>query len=117
MTADYATASLSLHAELAIGSYFELRSADAQKRLLEQLTVKAYNLTQCNSGTNRFQGGVAPKSDVEQAQTQLDTTRVQDTDVTVARAQFEHAIAAALIGKPPAEISPFRPPRSISSRR
>jgi len=98
---DYATASLSLHAELAI-DYFELRSADAQKRLLDD-TVKAYadalQLTQ-----NRFQGGVSPKSDVAQAQTQLDTTRVQDTDVTVARAQFEHAIAI-LIGKPPTELN------------
>jgi NodT family efflux transporter outer membrane factor (OMF) lipoprotein len=99
--ADYATASLSLHAELAI-DYFELRSADAQKRLLDD-TVKAYKdalqLTQ-----NRFHGGVAPRSDVAQAKTQLDTTRVQDTDVTVARAQYEHAIAI-LIGKPPAELT------------
>ncbi|HTZ50001.1 MAG TPA: efflux transporter outer membrane subunit [Verrucomicrobiae bacterium] len=98
---DYATASLSLHSELAI-DYFELRSADAQKQLLDD-TVKAYTaalqLTQ-----NRFRGGIAPKSDVAQAQTQLDTTRVQDTDVTVARAQYEHAIAI-LIGKPPAELT------------
>jgi len=41
---------------------------------------------------------------VAQAQTQLETTNVQDTDVTVQRAQFEHAIAI-LIGKPPAEFS------------
>jgi NodT family efflux transporter outer membrane factor (OMF) lipoprotein len=33
----------------------------------------------------------------------LDTTRLQETDVTVQRAQFEHAIAI-LIGKPPAEF-------------
>jgi outer membrane protein TolC len=39
-TADYATASLSLHAELAI-DYFELRSADAQKQLLDD-TVTTY---------------------------------------------------------------------------
>jgi NodT family efflux transporter outer membrane factor (OMF) lipoprotein len=99
--ADYATASLSLHAELAI-DYFELRSADAQKGVLDD-TVKAYTdalqLTQ-----SRFHGGVSPRSDVAQAQTQLDTTRVQDTDVTVARAQYEHAIAI-LIGKPPAELN------------
>jgi NodT family efflux transporter outer membrane factor (OMF) lipoprotein len=100
-TADYATASLSLHAELAI-DYFELRSADAQKQLLDD-TVKAYT-DALQLTTNRFLGGVAPKSDVAQAQTQLDTTRVQDTDVTVARAQFEHAIAI-LIGKPPAELT------------
>src|ERR1700746_1968328 len=99
-TADYATASLSLHAELAM-DYFELRSADAQKQLLDD-TVKAYT-DALQLTTNRFQGGVSPKSDVAQAQTQLDTTRVQDTDVTVARAQFEHAIAI-LIGKPPAEL-------------
>jgi NodT family efflux transporter outer membrane factor (OMF) lipoprotein len=99
--ADLQTASLSLHAELAI-DYFELRSADAQKQLLDD-TVKAYTdalqLTQ-----NRFEGGAAPKSDVAQAQTQLDAARVQDTDITVARAQFEHAIAV-LIGKPPAQFS------------
>jgi NodT family efflux transporter outer membrane factor (OMF) lipoprotein len=46
---------------------------------------------------------VAPRADVAQAQTQLDTTQVQDTDVTVQRAQFEHAIAI-LIGKPPADF-------------
>jgi len=46
---------------------------------------------------------------VAQAQTQLDGARVQDTDVTVMRAQYEHAIAT-LIGKPPAEFNiPFAP--------
>ena len=99
--ADYETAKLSLEAELGL-DYFELRSADAQKQLLDN-TVKAYadNL-QLTAG--RFKGGVAPKADVAQAQTQLDTTRVQDTDVTVQRAQFEHAIAI-LIGEPPAQFS------------
>ena len=99
--ADYETAKLSLEAELAM-DYFELRSADAQKQLLDD-TVKAYT-DNLQLTLNRFKGGVAPKADVAQAQTQLDTTRVQDTDVTVQRAQFEHAIAI-LIGKPPAEFS------------
>jgi NodT family efflux transporter outer membrane factor (OMF) lipoprotein len=99
--ADYETAKLSLEAELAL-DYFELRSADAQKQLLDD-TVKAYtDNVQLTLG--RFKGGVAPKADVAQAQTQLDATRVQDTDVTVQRAQFEHAIAI-LIGKPPAELT------------
>jgi NodT family efflux transporter outer membrane factor (OMF) lipoprotein len=99
--ADYETAKLSLEAELAL-DYFELRSADAQRQLLDD-TVKAYSdNVQLTAG--RFKGGVAPKADVAQAQTQLDTTRVQDTDVTVQRAQFEHAIAI-LIGEPPAEFS------------
>lgn len=98
--ADLETVGLSLHAELAV-DYFELRSADAQKKLLDD-TVKAYTdalqLTQ-----NRFEGGAAPKSDVAQAQTQLDAARVQDTDVTVLRSQYEHAIAI-LIGQPPASF-------------
>jgi NodT family efflux transporter outer membrane factor (OMF) lipoprotein len=99
--ADYETAKLSLEAELAM-DYFELRSADAQKQLLDD-TVKAYT-DNVQLTLNRFKRGVAPKADLAQAQTQLDTTRVQDTDVTVQRAQFEHAIAI-LIGKPPAEFT------------
>jgi len=99
--ADYETAKLSLEAELAL-DYFELRSADAQKQLLDD-TVKAYT-DNVQLTLNRFNRGVAPKADLAQAQTQLDTTRVQQTDVTVQRAQFEHAIAI-LIGKPPAEFS------------
>lgn len=98
---DLETVSLSLHAELAL-DYFELRSADSQKQLLDD-TVKAYT-DALQLTVNRFEGGAAPKSDVAQAQTQLDTTRVQDTDITVQRAQFEHAIAV-LIGQPPAKFS------------
>jgi NodT family efflux transporter outer membrane factor (OMF) lipoprotein len=99
--ADLQNATLILQAELAF-DYFELRSADAQKKLLDD-TVKAYT-DALQLTNNRFEGGAAPKSDVAQAQTQLETTRVQDTDIGVQRAQFEHAIAI-LIGKPPAEFS------------
>jgi NodT family efflux transporter outer membrane factor (OMF) lipoprotein len=52
---------------------------------------------------NRLDGGVSPESDVAQARTQLDTARVQATDIAVRRAQNEHAIAV-LIGKPPASF-------------
>jgi NodT family efflux transporter outer membrane factor (OMF) lipoprotein len=99
--ADLETVSLSLHAELAY-DYFELRSADGQKELLDD-TVKAYQES-LQLTTDRFEGGAAPRSDVAQAQTQLETTRVQDTDIAVQRAQFEHAIAI-LIGKPPAAFT------------
>lgn len=99
--ADLETAILSLQAELAM-DYFELRSADAQQRLLND-TVTAFEEA-LQLTINRFEGGIAPKSDVAQAQTQQDTTRVQATDIAVQRAQFEHAIAV-LIGKPPAEFS------------
>jgi NodT family efflux transporter outer membrane factor (OMF) lipoprotein len=99
--ADLQTASLSLHAELAL-DYIDLRSADAQQRLLDD-TVKAYS-DALRVTRNRLDGGFAPMSDVAQAQTQLDTTQVLDTDIGVARAQYEHAIAV-LIGKPPAAFS------------
>ena len=99
--ADLQTANLSLHAELAV-DYFELRSADVQEQLLDD-TVKAYT-DALKLTHSRFDGGAAPKSDVAQAKTQLDGARVQDTDVTVMRAQYEHAIAT-LIGRPPADFS------------
>jgi NodT family efflux transporter outer membrane factor (OMF) lipoprotein len=99
--ADLATAQLSLQAELAI-DYFELRAADRQKVILDD-NVKTFEaalqLTQ-----NRFKGGDAPESDVTQAETQLQTTQAQDTEITLQRAQFEHAIAT-LIGEPPAAFS------------
>jgi NodT family efflux transporter outer membrane factor (OMF) lipoprotein len=99
--ADMETVRLSLHAELAI-DYFSLRSVDGQKKLLDE-TVKAYQqalqLTQ-----DRFDGGASPLSDVAQARTQLRTAQVQDTDLGVQRAEFEHAIAV-LIGKPPAQLN------------
>jgi NodT family efflux transporter outer membrane factor (OMF) lipoprotein len=98
---DLATVNLSLHAELAY-DYFELRSADAQKKLLDD-TVKTYQ-DALQLTVDRFEGGAAPKSDVAQARTQLQTTMVQDTDIAVQRTQFEHAIAV-LIGKPPAAFS------------
>lgn len=91
--------------------YIELRAADAQKQLLEE-TVKAYAVF-LRLTTDRFRGGAAPRSDVAQAQTQLETTEVQLTDIAVQRAQFEHAIAT-LIGKPPAAFS--LPPRPLDLR-
>src|SRR5579872_1412686 len=98
--ADLATATLSIQAELAY-DYFELRAADAQKQLLDD-TVKAYS-DALQLTKYRFEGGAAPKADVAQAQTQLDETRVQASDIMVQRAQYEHALAI-LIGEPPAQF-------------
>jgi NodT family efflux transporter outer membrane factor (OMF) lipoprotein len=99
--ADLETMSLSLHAELA-NDYFELRGLDRQKELLDSTVVafqKSVDLTR-----SRFTGGLASASDLALAQTQLDTTRAQDIDVGVARAQFEHAIAT-LTGEPASTFS------------
>jgi NodT family efflux transporter outer membrane factor (OMF) lipoprotein len=95
--ADLENVRLSLHAELGT-DYFEARSLDVQKELLDNTVLayqKALQLTK-----NRFEGGLSSKAEVVQAQTQLNTTEAQDIDVAVARAQYEHAIAV-LIGKPP----------------
>jgi NodT family efflux transporter outer membrane factor (OMF) lipoprotein len=104
--ADLANTRLSLHAELAI-DYLEVRSADAQIQLLRD-TVKAYT-DAVNLTKDRFEGGASPLSDLTQARTQLYSARVLETDISVTRAQYEHAIAI-LIGVPPAQYSlPFTP--------
>ena len=99
--ADLASATLSAHGELA-ANYISLRQADATKQLLET-TVAGYqrvlSITQ-----NRFNAGIAAKSDLLQAQTQLANARADLLTVTRQRAQFEHAIAV-LLGKAPAEFS------------
>ena len=99
--ADLQNVLLSLQAELAT-DYFELRAADAQKKLLND-TVAQYEEA-LRVTTNRFEGGVAVKSDVDQAQTQLQAARVAASDIDVFRAQYEHAIAI-LVGKPPAALT------------
>lgn len=109
--ADMAAVQLSLQAELAY-DYFELRSADAEKKLLDD-TVQAYSRA-LGLTENRYEGGAVPKSDVAQARTQLKDAQVLDTDVTVERAQYEHAIAI-LIGKPPADFT--LPPSPIDLHR
>jgi NodT family efflux transporter outer membrane factor (OMF) lipoprotein len=107
--ADLESARLSAQSGLA-QAYFQLRTVDAQIKLFEA-TVRAFQkaseLTQ-----NRYGSGVAGKSDVLQAQTQLESTKAQLIDLGVQRAQLEHAIAL-LIGKPASSFTlgaaPFKP--------
>ena len=99
--ADLAAAKLSAQGELAI-NYFSLRDADIELALLRS-TVEGYDraltITQ-----NRYTAGIAPRTDVLQAQTQLANTRADLATLTSQRAQLEHAIAV-LIGKAPAEFT------------
>jgi NodT family efflux transporter outer membrane factor (OMF) lipoprotein len=99
--ADRQNVLLSLQAEVAM-DYFELRAADAQQKLLND-TVGQYREA-LRVTTNRFNGGIAPKSDVTQAQTQLQAAMVAASDISVSRAQFEHAIAI-LTGQPPSALT------------
>ena len=81
--ADLETSRLSLHAELAL-DYFDLRSADAQSKLLDD-TVKAFQ-SALQLTEDRYNGGASPLSDVTQARTQLQAAQVQATDVDIQRA-------------------------------
>src|SRR5262249_6014181 len=99
--ADLQNVRLTVEAELAF-DYYQLRSLDAEERLL-QSTITAYQ-QQLDLTRVRFQTGIASDEDVAQAETQLKTTQAQATDLGIARAQFEHAIAV-LTGQPPAAFS------------
>ncbi len=99
--ADLATVNLSMHSQLAL-FYFQARTLDAEEQLLNS-TVSQYEQA-LELIQSRFAGGIASDLEVQQAETQLETTRAQAIDVAVARAQYEHAVAV-LIGKPPASFS------------
>ncbi|MET1027901.1 MAG: efflux transporter outer membrane subunit [Dongiaceae bacterium] len=98
---DLATAQLSAQSALAT-DYLQLREADELTRLLDASVTaftKSLQIVQ-----NQYEVGVAARSDVATAQTQVQQTQAQEIDVGVRRAQLEHAIAV-LIGKPPADLT------------
>ncbi|VVD89748.1 cation/multidrug efflux system outer membrane porin [Pandoraea horticolens] len=99
--ADLANARLSAQALLA-QNYFDLRVTDAQKALLDR-TVATYEET-LKLTQNQYAVGVAQRSDVIQAQTQLQSAQASAIDIEVTRAQLEHAIAL-LVGKAPAAFA------------
>lgn len=99
--ADLAAAKLIVQSALA-QSYFQLRILDTQKQLLDntaQSFERSLKLT-----INRYNVGLASRTEIAQAETQLRNTRAQSIDITASRAQLEHAIAV-LVGKTPAEVS------------
>ncbi|MGA8230705.1 MAG: efflux transporter outer membrane subunit [Candidatus Acidiferrales bacterium] len=94
--ADLENTRLTVQAEVA-SDYFQLRSQDALKQLLDD-TVAAYkqslDLTQV-----LYETGIDSEESVSEAETQLESTEAQDTNIGIQRAQFEHAIAM-LVGQP-----------------
>jgi NodT family efflux transporter outer membrane factor (OMF) lipoprotein len=99
--ADLQNVRLSVQAELAF-DYYQLRSQDAEKALLDA-SITAYQ-QQLELTRVRFQTGIASDEDVAQAETQLEATQAQATDLGIARAQLEHAIAL-LTGQPASTFS------------
>ena len=99
--ADLATARLSAQGELAV-NYLSLRQQDAQKALLASTLAgyaRALDITQ-----NRYTAGIAAKTDVLQAQTQLANAKADDAGLQRTRAQLEHAIAV-LVGLAPGNFT------------
>ena len=95
------TALLSMQTQLA-EAYFELRVTDEQRRLLDD-TLQDYRAS-VHLVQTLFDNGLASDEDLAQAQTQLAAAEAALTDLGVARAQYEHAIAV-LIGLPPSQFA------------
>ena len=98
---ELATATLSAQGEL-VTNYLLLRHADAQRKLLEAAIADYQRVVTITE--NRYKVGVAPKTDLLQAQTQLSNAQSDYTVLLSQRAQLEHAIAV-LLGEAPANFS------------
>ncbi len=101
-SADLDNAKLSAQAQLAV-AYYNLRAADALRALLDR-TVAEYKKT-LGIVQNQFKAGYSvTAADVATAEAQVYNTEAMAFNVSMQRAQFEHAIAI-LIGRPPAELT------------
>ena len=99
--ADLENTRLTIHAEVAV-DYFNLRGQDALKQLLDSIVVaykQSLDLTKVLYDT-----GIDSDEAVAQAETQLESTQAQDTNLGIARAQFQHALAL-LVGQPASTFS------------
>jgi len=94
--ADLDNVRLTVQAELAV-DYFQLRDLDAQQQILGE-TVSAdqevLKLSRVQQGA-----GLVSGLNIDQAENQLEITRVEATDLRIQRALLEHAIAT-LLGEP-----------------
>jgi NodT family efflux transporter outer membrane factor (OMF) lipoprotein len=98
--ADLENIRLSQQALLA-SDYFSMAAEDMQMKVLSD-TIEGYRKN-LQLTINRHAGGVASRSDITLAQTQLAGAQAQYTETHIARAQYEHAIAV-LTGRPPASL-------------
>ena len=99
--ANVATAILSTRTTLA-EDYFALRATDEQRRILDT-TLADYEAS-LHLVRALYNNGLASEEDLAEADTQLDSAEAEATDLGIARAQYEHAIAV-LIGVPPSGFS------------
>jgi NodT family efflux transporter outer membrane factor (OMF) lipoprotein len=87
--------------------FFEIRGQDELQKIYDDTVVadqKAYDLTHAS-----YEAGIDDEISVVEAQTTLQSAQAGATNVGIARAQYEHAIAV-LIGKTASDFSiPVRP--------
>jgi NodT family efflux transporter outer membrane factor (OMF) lipoprotein len=87
--------------------YFEIRGQDALQQILDATVAadkKSLDLTRA-----QYETGTTDRLAVVQAESTLESTQSSATNLGIARAQYEHAIAT-LIGKSPSEFSiPVKP--------
>ncbi|HME13461.1 MAG TPA: efflux transporter outer membrane subunit [Candidatus Acidoferrum sp.] len=104
--ADMENERLTEQASLAV-FFFELHGQDAVQKVFDQTVAtdkKALELTKA-----RYETGIDDQISVAQAQNVLDSAQAASTNLSVARAQYEHAIAV-LIGTAPSGFSlPVKP--------
>lgn len=98
--ADLAAAQLSVAATLA-QDYVQLRALDLQIELVTR-TIEAYRRSLAIT-RNRYAAGVAPRTDVTEAESQLAGAEAQNADLGIQRAALEHGVAT-LTGRAPAEF-------------
>jgi len=111
---DLAAARLSIQAAVAV-DYLQLRYVDEQRELYANTIAayeKALQLTRAQNAA-----GVALRSDVALAETQLKTAQAAGVDLDAQRAQLEHAIAI-LTGRAPAAfgLPPVSPAAAFRAR-
>jgi multidrug efflux system outer membrane protein len=98
---DFGVVLLTLTTDVA-QDYFTLRSLDAEREILER-SIELFR-EQVGMTTTQKNAGIVGPTDVLQAQTQLDATIAQETEVRRQRKDLESALAI-LTGKPPSEFT------------
>ena len=99
--ADLENVRLLAHANLA-ADYFQLRGVEQQKRILDATVLAWQKYLELICGLCK--SGLETDEAVAAAESQLKATQAQDTNLCIARAQYEHAIAI-LLGEPPESFS------------
>lgn len=99
--ADLENTRLLAHANLA-ADYFQIRGVEQQKRILDATVVAWQRYLDLTRGL--YKSGLDTDEAQAAAESQLEAAQAQDTNLGIARAQYEHAIAI-LLGVSPSSFA------------